>query len=96
MPTRKTGLHKDVSLIFKGVWNPQVDNIQPSFDEPEIYENPYIQPNPAVPEKLPHNARSINIVKVFKASGSIFSSRRRREKKRLLSISKHLMINQSS
>ena len=34
MSTRKTGLHKDVSLIFNGVWDPDVDNIQPSFDEP--------------------------------------------------------------
>jgi len=80
MSTRKAGLHKDVSVIFNGVWDPEVDNIQPSFFD-----------------DWPKEARFATIAKVFiKAPGHIFSSKRRREKKRLLSISKHLLINMSS
>lgn len=82
---RKKGLHKDVSMIFDGVWNPEIDNIQESFDEPEASSTAYVQPGPAV--------RLTTMAKVFKAPGYFFSPRRRRERKRLLSISKHLLIN---
>lgn len=44
MSTHKTGLHKDVSVIFNGVWNPEVDNIQPSFNEPEPSSAAYVLP----------------------------------------------------
>ena len=94
MSTRKAGLHKDVSVIFNGVWDPEVDNIQPSFNEPEPSSAAYIQPGPIAIDNWPKEARFATIVKVFvKAPGHIFSSKRRREKKRLLSISKHLLIN---
>lgn len=84
MAMRKTGLHKDVSVIFNGVWNPEIDNIQESFDESEAGAAAYIQPE---------ESRSSAMAKVFKAPGYFFSPRRRRERKRLLSISKHLLIN---
>jgi len=98
MSTRKAGLHKEVSAIFNGVWNPEVDNIQPSFIEPEPSSAAYLQPEQlAFIDNRPKEARFANIVKVFvKAPGHMFSSKSRREKKRLLSISKHLLINMPS
>jgi len=94
MSTRKAGLHKDVSVIFNGVWDPEVDNIQPSFDEPVPSSAAYVLPGQLDIDNWSKEARFANIVKVFaKAPGHIFSSRKRREKKRLLSISKHLLIN---
>ena len=95
MSTRKTGLHKDVSVIFNGVWDPEIDNIQPSFEGPAENSAGYVQPGPMAANNWPQEARSVTIAKVFKAPANIFSSKRRREKKRLLSISKHLLINQS-
>jgi hypothetical protein len=96
MSTRKTGLHKDVSVIFDGVWDPEIDNAQPSFEEPMAESANHVQPGPMAAHNWPRESRSITIAKVFKAPANIFSSKRRREKKRLLSISKHLLINQSS
>ena len=93
MTTHKRGLHKDVSVIFNGVWDPEIDNIQPSFEEPAAKSAGYIQPGPVAADDRPQGQRSITIAKVFKAPGNLFSSKRRREKKRLLSISKHLLIN---
>jgi len=96
MSTHKTGLHKDVSVIFDGVWDPEIDNIQPSFEEPEVNNAAYVQPYTMAVNNWPQRSRFVTIAKVFKAPANIFSSKRRREKKRLLSISKHLLINQSS
>ena len=97
MATRKTGLHKDVSVIFDGVWNPEVDNIQESFDEPAANTVAYVRPGVMDFDDLPKQARFATLVKVFvKAPAHIFSPKRRREKKRLSSISKHLLINVSS
>jgi len=97
MSTRKAGLHKDVSVIFNGVWDPEVDNIQPSFDEPVPSNDGYVKLRQFTFDDWPKEARFVTIAKVFvKAPGHLFSSKRRREKKRLLSISKHLLINMSS
>lgn len=94
MSTRKTGLHKDVSVIFEGVWDPEVDNIQESFEEPEAAVAAYLQPGLLAADNWPKEARSVTLLKAFvKAPGHIFSPRRRRERKRLLAISKHLLIN---
>jgi len=96
MSTHKAGLHKDVSAIFNGVWNPEVDNIQESFSEPAANAAAYVQPGLTAFDDWPKEARFVSMVKVFvKTPGHIFSSKRRREKKRLLSISKHLLINVS-
>ena len=96
MSTHKTGLHKDVSVIFNGVWDPETDNVQPSFEESAVGDDAYILPGSIAADDWPQQARFVTIAKVFKAPASIFSSKRRREKKRLLSISKHLLINRSS
>lgn len=93
MSTHKTGLHKDVSAIFNGVWDPEVDNIQESFEEP-VTSAAYVQPGTMSADNWPKEARFATLIKVFvKAPGHIFSFRNRRERKRLLSISKHLLIN---
>jgi len=96
MSPQKTGLHKEVSEIFDGVWDPEIDNIQPSFEEPELNNAAYVQPYTMAVNSWPQQSRFVTIAKVFKAPAYLFSSKRRREKKRLLSISKHLLINQSS
>lgn len=96
MSPHKTGLHKEVSEIFDGVWNPEIDNIQPSFEEPKINNAAYVQPYTMAINNGPQRSRFVTIAKVFMAPVNIFSPKRRREKKRLLSISKHLLINQSS
>ena len=98
MSKHRTGLHKDVSNIFNGVWNPEVDNFQQSFREPVESSESYVQPGSFVVDNLPKKeARLTNAVKgVVKAPVYLFSSRSRRERKRLLSISKHLLINMPS
>lgn len=97
MSKHKTGLHKDVSVIFDGVWNPEADNFQQSLREPVASSEAYVQPGSLAAENHPKEARLTNAVKgVVKAPGYLFSSRSRREKKRLLSISKHLLINMPS
>ena len=98
MSKHKTGLHKDVSVIFDGVWNPEVDNFQRSFHEPVTSSDTYVQQGSLAVDNFPKKeARLTNAVKgVVKAPGYLFSSRSRREKKRLLSISKHLLINMPS
>lgn len=95
MNKHKAGLHKDVSAIFKGVWDPELDNVQPSFDEPSTATMTYVHPKAMAPSQLSKEPRSATIVKAFtQAPGHLFRSRSRRERKRLLSISKHLLINQ--
>jgi hypothetical protein len=96
MSTHKRGLHKDVSVIFDGVWDPEIDNVQPPFEEPAADDAAYILPGSMAANNWPKEARSITIATVFKAPANIFSPKRRKEKKRLLSISKHLLINRSS
>ena len=97
MSKHKTGLHKDVSVIFDGVWNPEADNFQQSFQEPVASSDAYVQQASLAVDNLPKENGLANMVKgVVKAPGYLFSSRSRREKKRLLSISKHLLINMPS
>jgi len=97
MTKHKAGLHKDVSTIFEGVWNPEIDNCQPSFSVPTDGRTVYAQPAPVAVDRWPGEPKSVTILKLFRgAPGGLFRSRARREKKRLLSISRHLIINQSS
>ncbi|HUV64552.1 MAG TPA: hypothetical protein VMW24_11685 [Sedimentisphaerales bacterium] len=99
MNKHKAGLHKDVSTIFNGVWDPEQDNLQPSLDEPGATAVAYAHPKAMVVDHWPREKgpKFATIVKVFaEAPGHLFRSRARREKKRLLSISRHLLINQSS
>lgn len=98
MRKQKSGLHKDVQSIFDGVWNPATDNAGQSFEAPVVGAAAHFDP---VPQPLVgHRAektRSGGLLKACKdASGYIFRTRARRERKRLSSISKHLMINMQS
>lgn len=89
-------MHKDVSKIFEGVWNPAVDNYQQPFAPAPID----IAPVSAQYQFVNDRPRESRIGGFFKACkevpGFVFRSRARRERKRLLAISKHLMINMES
>ena len=94
MRNYKSGLHKDVPAIFDGVWNPETDNIQQLFDAPAVSTVAHFDPGPQVIGHWPKEHKSAGFFNACKdASGYIFRSRARRERKRLSSISKHLMIN---
>jgi hypothetical protein len=94
MVKRKAGLHKDVATIFDGVWDPQQDNFQQSFTEPAPAAVAYVGPKAMALEAWPQEPRFATLVKVFtEAPGHLFGFKARRERKRLLSISKHLIIN---
>jgi hypothetical protein len=82
----KSGLHKDVPEIFGGVWNPETDS-----------SVVHLEPEPQAVYHWPQKHRSVGLLRACKdVSGFIFRSRARRERKRLTSISKHLMINITS
>ena len=90
----KSGLHTDVPAIFDGVWNPETDNVQQSFDAPAASTVAHFDPAPQAVYHWPQKHRSPGFFSACKdASGFIFRSRSRRERKRLSSISRHLMIN---
>ena len=94
MTKHKSGLHKDVTAIFAGVWDPETDNIQESFDAPAGSSVANFEPVPQVVNGSPRQHRSASLFQACKdASGFVFRTRARRERKRLSSISKHLMIN---
>ena len=90
----KSGLHTDVPAIFDGVWNPETDNVQQSFDVPTARKVAHVVPAPQVVGQWSQEHKSAGFLTACKdASSYLFSSRSRRERKRLSSISKHLMIN---
>jgi hypothetical protein len=94
MAQHKPGLHKDVSTIFDGVWDPQKDNLGQSVGSPAGAAVTYANPKAIALEQWPKEPKSATLLKVFlEAPAHLFSFRSRREKKRLLSISKHLIIN---
>ena len=128
METYKAALHKDVSAIFDGVWDPQEDNditqqtfnlpdlsdlaniqpsmkaesVQQSFEEPAPSRTAFVQPRQLAPDPLtfPRVIRlrqpKVGTIRKFFTFGDIFSSRARRERRRLSAISKHLLINMPS
>ncbi len=90
MRNHQSGLHKEVSAIFDGVWNPETDNVQAVIAAPVASSAAYIFPG--APSARDSGFGSV-LRGLMKAPGLIFNSRSRREQKRLGSISKHLMIN---
>lgn len=130
METYKAALHKDVSAIFDGVWDPQEDsditqqsfdlpdlsnlaNIQPSikaeaesvqqsFEEPAPSRTAFVQPRQLAPDPLTFprviqlRQPKVGTIRKFFTFGDIFSSRARRERRRLSAISRHLLINMPS
>jgi hypothetical protein len=94
MTQHKAGLHKDVSMIFEGVWDPEKDNLVQSAVGSGAAGVAYVNPKAMALEHWPKEPKSATFLKVFlEAPGHLFRSRARRERKRLLSISKHLIIN---
>lgn len=93
MENHQSGLHKEVSAIFEGVWDPETDNVPPAIAVPVPSSAKYLFPG--APSARETGFGSI-LKGLMKVPGLIFSSRARREKKRLGSISKHLMINMPS
>ena len=94
MAQHKPGLHKDVSTIFDGVWDPGKDDLSQLVSGPAAAAVTYVNPKATAPESWPKEPKSATFLKAFmEAPGHLFRSRARRERKRLLSISKHLIIN---
>ena len=96
MAEYQAGLHKEVTSIFQGVWDPAVDNIEQTFTPTGTNKVVYhMGTRPTTNQhrepKLASVARTLSEV-----HGHIFSLKTRREKKRLSSISKHLIINNSA
>lgn len=95
MSKYKAGLHKEVARIFDGVWIPQIDNVQQSLGTPSPEATAaHIHPKPIALEKWSKEAKAINPAKDSKrGSLNFFSPESRRERKRLSSISRNLLIN---
>lgn len=94
MAQHKPGLHKDVSAIFDGVWDPQKDNLMRPVAGPSAAAVTYVNPKAMALEHWPKEPRSASLLKVFLGAPiHLFRFKSRRERKRLLSISKHLIIN---
>ena len=92
----QAGLHKDVTLIFQGIWDPTVDNTEQSYEPTVTNKVAY-----HMGSRSAHNHyREPKLASVAKALSDIpshiFSLKSRRERKRLSSISKHLIINNSA
>ncbi len=90
----QAGLHKDVAKIFDGVWTPQLDNIQPAVSTSYKQSGAFVYPKPLALSSRPEIVNDPKRPEPPRAWG-FFSPRARREKKRLSSISKHLLINLS-
>ena len=101
MAKHESGLHKDVSAIFEGVWIPKVDNVQQSVGSPTLSGAAHVHPKPPAPNEpsFPKATwlKTRGFTAILKACKQIpsrvFSSEAKREEKRLSEISKHLLIN---
>ena len=96
MAEYSAGLHKDVTSIFQGVWDPTVDNTEQSYSPTGMNKMVYHMRSRSAhtrykEPKIASVARALSEV-----PGHIFSLKSRRERKRLSSISKHLIINNSA
>lgn len=92
-----SGLHKDVPTIFDGVWNPARDNFSQAFEPLAVSNVAPVNVQPQVVDHRPKESAIGGFLRACKgAPGVVFRSRARRERKRLMAISKHLMINMPS
>jgi len=81
-------------MIFNGVWTPQTDNIQQYYNTSSHVAALYIHPKSTALEKSSKRIKKSAHSKASRRiSWDIFSPKARREKKRLSSISKNLLIN---
>ena len=97
MANQKAALHKEVARIFHGVWTPQTDNIQQKVSVTSTGSVPDFHPKPLALDHWSKKAKSAKKKQKTKlpkrTAWSFFSPKARREKKRLSSISKNLLIN---
>jgi hypothetical protein len=90
------GLHKDVTSIFQGVWDPKVDNREQSYT-PQGTNKVVYHMGPAPAQSRYREPKLASVAKTLsQVPNHLFSLRSRREKKRLMSISRHLIINNSA
>ncbi len=100
MAAYKPGLHKDVEVIFNGVWNAKVDNIQQYITSAGLTGSGRNAPKPLVSAARP--VEKAEVSQADKSAGDsqkqdwnrwfLFSPKKRRERKRLLSISRYLNL----
>jgi hypothetical protein len=94
MAKHKAGLHKEVAMIFNGVWIPQTDNVQQYHNTSSHVAALYINKKPAnLKESSKKIKKSAHPKAQRRISWDFLSPKARREKKRLSSISKNLLIN---
>jgi len=97
MKRLSSGLHKDVPAIFEGVWNPALDNYQEPFEPQTQNEVTSVGAQAQFVDDRPRERRLGGLFDTCRqVLGFVFRTRARRERKRLLSISKHLIINMES
>ena len=99
MAAYKPGLHKDVEVIFNGVWNSKVDNIQQYIQSAGAGDSGRGTAKPLV---FTQHIEKAEISQADKSSNDsqkqdwnrwfLFSPKKRRERKRLLSISRYLNL----
>lgn len=91
----KPGLHKDVVKIFNGVWNTQLDNIQQFVGPAGVVDR--VGPKPLIlqirndPPRSSREEIAPKASKKEKDKGFLFSPKKRRERKRLQSISRYIL-----
>ena len=94
MAKHKAGLHKEVAMIFNSVWTPQTDNIQQYYNTSSHVAALYIRPkSTALKESSKRIKKSAHPKAPRRISWDFLSPKARKEKKRLSSISKNLLIN---
>lgn len=97
MAKYEAGLHKDVAVIFDGVWIPHIDNVQQSVAVNIPVNVEYDRPRPLALEswEAPKSNRAgrLSGIADFFRFLPLVPSKRKREKKRLAEISKNLLIN---
>lgn len=91
MSRNSSGLHKDVSSIFEGVWDPVKDNNQEYFEPPAKKDK--VSKLQSIDGRPKESLFGGFVGACKEVTGFVFRTRARRERKRLLAISKHLMIN---
>lgn len=96
MAEYQAGLHKEVTSIFQGVWDPKVDNTEKSYTPTGTNRVVYHMGPPPARNKYREPKFATVVRALSEVPHHIFSLKSRREKKRLMSISKHLIINNST
>ena len=101
MAKYEAGLHKEVAKIFNGVWIPNIDNFQQSIEATVPVGAAYDYPrslaleqwtSPRSVSSAPRNMKIPTFSDIFRKLPGL-SRESRRERKRLASISRNLLIN---